>query len=271
VNHMANNERNAGSSPDISPEPGASRPPESAMAGQGSQTSATGSMHARPRLTVEAQVSEEGTGDRLSIGGVQHAPDQGSVAHGSPVSPTSSRKRARGLSLRSQPLFPNSQDQYEARATGTESSAHPAHHAHSEHIGIELAAVADKNEAESKSTEDIPIAQGDRTRRNKKLKSTANDTLPNYTQWAQKQGQSLGCRAQGLFYKIRKKLLRINEIPPSKDGRHIPLVHVGQKEQLIDERTGRHYMNNTIRSSRYTLWTFLPRQLIAQFSKLANL
>lgn len=29
-------------------------------------------------------------------------------------------------------------------------------------------------------------------------------------------------------------------------------------------------MNNMIRSNRYTLWNFLPRQLFAQFSKLAN-
>lgn len=39
---------------------------------------------------------------------------------------------------------------------------------------------------------------------------------------------------------------------------------------LLDERKGKPYVNNLITSSRYTLASFLPRQLIAQFSKLAN-
>jgi magnesium-transporting ATPase (P-type) len=39
---------------------------------------------------------------------------------------------------------------------------------------------------------------------------------------------------------------------------------------LLDERNNRPYVNNLITSSRYTIASFLPRQLIAQFSKLAN-
>ncbi|KAI9711316.1 MAG: hypothetical protein M1820_002303 [Bogoriella megaspora] len=39
---------------------------------------------------------------------------------------------------------------------------------------------------------------------------------------------------------------------------------------LIDERTGTPYAGNWIRSNKYTPWTFVPRQLLAQFSKLAN-
>lgn len=39
---------------------------------------------------------------------------------------------------------------------------------------------------------------------------------------------------------------------------------------LLDERKDAPYVNNTITSSKYTLLSFLPRQLIAQFSKLAN-
>lgn len=39
---------------------------------------------------------------------------------------------------------------------------------------------------------------------------------------------------------------------------------------LLDERTARPYVSNRIRTSRYTAWNFLPRQLIYQFSRLAN-
>ena len=269
MNHMANDEQNERSPPDISPGPGASRFPEDAMTGQEAQASATAHICTRPRgLTIDTQVSEEGSGSRPNIEVVQGHPAEGPVPRGSPISPTGSRRRVRGLSLRSQLFFRSAQDQYEVRATGAEN---PTHHAYSEDMPIELAEVADNDGTESKSTENIPIAKGDAAIRDKTLKSTAIDTLPNYTQLTQKQGQSFGYRAKGLFHKLRRKVLRINEIPPSKDGRHIPLVHVSHKEQLIDERTGRHYVNNTIRSSRYTLWTFLPRQLIAQFSKLANL
>ena len=74
---------------------------------------------------------------------------------------------------------------------------------------------------------------------------------------------------RALVEKARKILLQIQEIPPSKDGRHIQLGTYGRKKAL-DERTGRHYMDNSICSSKYTLWNFLPRQLFAQFSKLAN-
>ncbi|KAG8167726.1 hypothetical protein KVR01_003415 [Diaporthe batatas] len=53
------------------------------------------------------------------------------------------------------------------------------------------------------------------------------------------------------------------------DGRIIPL-RVGD-EPLTDEQTGRPYISNRIRTSRYTIWNFVPRQLIYQFSRLANM
>ena len=65
-------------------------------------------------------------------------------------------------------------------------------------------------------------------------------------------------------------ILRISEIPPSKDGRHIPLDACKERNEYVDERTGNGYIGNSIRSTRYTPWNFLPRQLVAQFSKLAN-
>lgn len=74
---------------------------------------------------------------------------------------------------------------------------------------------------------------------------------------------------RGVYRKLQKAMLRIKQTPPSKDGRHIDL-DPRRKNTLIDERTGKHHIGNSIRSSRYTLWNFLPRQLFAQFSKLAN-
>ncbi|KAK1760402.1 putative phospholipid-transporting ATPase DNF3 [Echria macrotheca] len=70
---------------------------------------------------------------------------------------------------------------------------------------------------------------------------------------------------------ILEGLLRQRPIPPSRDGRHIPLKPgLVRRKSLEDERTGRSFVSNFIRSSRYTVWDFLPKQLFFQFSKLAN-
>jgi phospholipid-translocating ATPase len=71
---------------------------------------------------------------------------------------------------------------------------------------------------------------------------------------------------QGLFTRARKTVLRIPDISPSADGRHIFI----NETNAVDERTQSPYVHNSIRSSRYSLVSFFPRQFIAQFSKLAN-
>lgn len=95
--------------------------------------------------------------------------------------------------------------------------------------------------------------------------------LPRYEVWARSRAarESLRSRADATYERVRKTVLRIQNIPPSKDGRHITL-DPALKKPLIDERTGRLYVDNAIYSSKYTAWNFLPRQLFAQFSKLAN-
>ena len=60
-----------------------------------------------------------------------------------------------------------------------------------------------------------------------------------------------------------RKLLR-------RTGRQVKLRMLC-REPLIDLRTGHPYVDNAIRSSKYTPKSFLPRQLWFQFSKLANL
>lgn len=77
----------------------------------------------------------------------------------------------------------------------------------------------------------------------------------------------------GVWYKrwILEGLLRKRPLPASVDGRHVPVRAAG-RDALMDERRGGRtpYVSNFIRSSRYTVWSFLPKQLFFQFSKLAN-
>lgn len=55
----------------------------------------------------------------------------------------------------------------------------------------------------------------------------------------------------------------------ASDGRRV-ILDFKRRRPLIKHRVQRPYVSNSIRSSRYTLWNFLPRQLVAQFSKTAN-
>lgn len=77
--------------------------------------------------------------------------------------------------------------------------------------------------------------------------------------------------AQAYRRYIIEGLLRQKPLPPTKDGRRIPLQGVSHcPQKLVDERTGKGYISNFIMSSRYTVWNFIPMQLIFQFSKLPN-
>ncbi|EPX74659.1 P-type ATPase [Schizosaccharomyces octosporus yFS286] len=55
----------------------------------------------------------------------------------------------------------------------------------------------------------------------------------------------------------------------SKDGRHIIIDPYDDSSQ-IDERIGKPFIKNSIVSSRYNKYNFVPLQIIAQFSKTAN-
>ena len=102
-------------------------------------------------------------------------------------------------------------------------------------------------------------------------KGVAGPALPHYETWARKtSGRArITTGLRQLKERVRKIILRINDVPASKDGRHVDL-DVWRQAPRVDERYGRAYIDNSIRSSRYTTWNFLPRQLFAQFSKLAN-
>ncbi|KAH9991321.1 phospholipid-translocating P-type ATPase [Xylariaceae sp. FL0662B] len=68
---------------------------------------------------------------------------------------------------------------------------------------------------------------------------------------------------------ILETILRQKPLRPSKDGRHIPL-QVECEHALVDERRGHPYVSNTIRTSRYTIYDFFPKQIVFQFTRLAN-
>ncbi|KAK1999557.1 phospholipid-translocating P-type ATPase [Colletotrichum falcatum] len=72
---------------------------------------------------------------------------------------------------------------------------------------------------------------------------------------------------KGVFTKV---VLGRKTLPPSKNGRRIPL-RLNQDAPLTDERRGGHpYVSNAIRTSRYTVYDFVPKQLLFQFSRLGN-
>ncbi|KAI0835220.1 phospholipid-translocating P-type ATPase [Hypoxylon sp. FL0890] len=126
-----------------------------------------------------------------------------------------------------------------------------------------------------------PRGSIDHGKRSQDTDDTSRDVfrLDNYRAWVNRQrkrAQGPRARFEELFNNYYQKwiiegLLRQRPLPPSRDGRHIPIsAGAVRKVPLIDERSGNHYASNFIRSSRYTKWSFVPKQLYFQFSKLAN-
>lgn len=64
-------------------------------------------------------------------------------------------------------------------------------------------------------------------------------------------------------------ILRRKHIAASTEGRHIPLA-IEHDAPLVDTRRGASYVSNDIRTSRYTVWDFIPKQLFFQFSRVGN-
>ncbi|PSS05237.1 hypothetical protein BD289DRAFT_400131 [Coniella lustricola] len=72
---------------------------------------------------------------------------------------------------------------------------------------------------------------------------------------------------------VTELILRQKPLPPSKDGRRISLNLGSQQHQqslTIDERRGQPFIANDIRTSRYSVLDFFPKQLLFQFSRLGN-
>ncbi|SPO04259.1 related to ATPases [Cephalotrichum gorgonifer] len=85
---------------------------------------------------------------------------------------------------------------------------------------------------------------------------------------------SLSQTLRNAAHKIYKRaflefILREKPLRPSKDGRHIPLDPT-RPQPLVDSRRGNSYLDNSVRTSRYTVYDFFPKQLIFQFSRIGN-
>ncbi|KAF4123912.1 Magnesium-transporting ATPase (P-type) [Geosmithia morbida] len=64
-------------------------------------------------------------------------------------------------------------------------------------------------------------------------------------------------------------MLRRKHVAASSDGRRIPLK-IELDSPLLDPRRGHSYVSNDIRTSRYTVWDFVPKQIFFQFSRVGN-
>ena len=191
-----------------------------------------------------------------------------------PKSPLSPRTRDRGFSLRRSLLARNLPGQQPSN-NETMIELDPVEGSSSRH---ESKKSRTDNEARGKkSTASVSVSpvieyidsRGPRPPSIKK--SNGPISLPNYEDWVKRNPapKRLLSRLKAIKESLRKTILRIHELPPSNNGRHIPM-DLTRKKPLVDERRGHDYIGNTIRSSRYTLYNFVPRQLFAQFSKLAN-
>ena len=196
-----------------------------------------------------------------------------SLTRSSPVSP---RARNRGLSLRSS-LFARTIDRrsqnedpiIEMRGIGSpgEPTGRPQPSKNTSEASVTVSPVPD--EASTGNSYDPPLADLTKVSSWKRFQGTY--ALPHYQQWVQEQAR---CHLplqpiKEAYGRARKFVLRIKDIPTSKDGRHL-LVNAMQDRALVDDRTNQPFIDNYIRSSKYTPWNFLPRQLFFQFSKLAN-
>ncbi|PGG95541.1 hypothetical protein AJ79_09996 [Helicocarpus griseus UAMH5409] len=224
-----------------------------------------------PNVTNPRSVSPRSAGERLSP--VSPADP---VAPLRDVSPNSPKSRNRGYSLRRSIFARNIANQSEDDGTNIEmgqalSSSSEAlsrapsqqqQHHHKEEQGktSEEVVVQTSSKDEDSTASPDPKDQ---------LKVVKPHSARNAVYKVRATHELAVSRLKDLTAAFQKHVLRIKEIPPSKDGRHIDL-DVQRPDPLIDERTGKPYISNFIRSSRYSLWSFFPRQFVAQFSKLAN-
>lgn len=210
-------------------------------------------------------------------------PEEGSNSSSPPLSavpplssqdnaPAQSKSRNRGYSLRRALFFKNIQTQAEDEDS-VEMDRHPSSGEESKpDTTLEETTTEEPDKIEAPTTNVTSSSQDDSSD-SSDLKGSTSYSLPSsHKRWVKRRSAtraSLLEQFKNNTEKARKFIFRVKDIPPSKNGRHIDL-DASRKEDLIDERTGQSYIGNTIRSSRYSLWSFFPRQFVAQFSKLAN-
>ncbi|CBX96742.1 hypothetical protein LEMA_P110070.1 [Plenodomus lingam JN3] len=225
-------------------------------------------------LRVETrEVGEDGNeGSGIEQSGESVHPSSSSPSHVtnraalSPTPPTASKGRSRGYSLRSALFRRNVHDTAQADGHIELQEGVGSAKAQMEYIdergpskgGNAMVTVTPEYEAYVSSASEL----------SKTALGTGPIALPH-----RRTGRDIKARyvtiVKELAEQARKFILGIKDVPPSKDGRHI-LLDAYRSQPLQDERTEQPYTSNWIRSTRYSAWNFVPRQLVAQFSKLAN-
>ncbi|KAK5118921.1 hypothetical protein LTR62_000132 [Meristemomyces frigidus] len=188
-----------------------------------------------------------------------------------PASPVSPRSRNRGLSMRSS-LFARNLDRSRSIHGDSVVEMQPIRAVDGTNDGPATGKKGSQPSVSIQSVAEIaPMPPPSSSPPSLRKVLPIASALPNYQAWMQrKASRHLALkRISEAYRKARKALLRSQEIPPSKDGRHI-MLDPTRSEPMLDERTGKPHISNTIRSSKYTPWNFVPRQLFAQFSKVAN-
>ncbi|KAF9090808.1 hypothetical protein BGX23_005680 [Mortierella sp. AD031] len=76
-------------------------------------------------------------------------------------------------------------------------------------------------------------------------------------------------RPTGWMASLANRLKGRGALVPHGENRIIP-INPSRSTPLIQPETGKPFVSNAVTTARYTLWDFLPKQLYAQFSKIAN-
>lgn len=216
------------------------------------------------RATTSSPMSSDSSRDMKSIfSGPEAAADTIIIPTRIP------RTRDRGFSLR-RTIFARHISE-KAQASGSELELQPGLHFEKHQGPLHPGMEAQSDNKKPRTAITVVPVQEDPKQWKPTKKQNHTSFLPHYDTWVKGRAAQSNIlrKLERTYEKAVKFILRIHDIPPSKDGRHLQL-DASRKQPLIDERTGRVYMDNTIRSSKYTVWNFVPRQLFAQFSKLAN-
>lgn len=223
-------------------------------------SSGRGSKHALSISTGQGERASSGE-TRQNSGGNSTSP----VSPNSASSPLSPASRARGYSLRRAIFNKNMPGGQSADGSIIEM----------QEPGPSDGSTRDSGQNTQKKSETVitmtPISENF-SEAIKEKKDRTTTALPQYESWVQRRSPKKNQHYKRLVAaaeNLRKTIFREHPLPPSKDGRQIDFDAL-RKEALRDERTGKAYVDNFIRSCRYNAWNFLPRQLFAQFSKLAN-
>jgi hypothetical protein len=189
-------------------------------------------------LTVDTSTIRNPRGPSLEVGA---RPGVGPDASPPPIPP---RKRNRGFSLRRQLFFRNAQEQLDEGANleatfDTAIAYTTSNDSESVELGILGKPSSSLDLKKSSSGDMTELIHDDHPLRRNVLRDN------HVSLWAQRHYRQLRGLIVSRYVDVKKAVLKANEIPPSKDGRRIPL-DVTRKTQLIDERTGHHYLNNYV-------------------------